>query len=215
MFHRWAGLCILAISVVPCSLAQEAVAQDDPYTPMTLGEQYRYSLNKIVGFPALLSATLHATFDQADKEPHDWGFGSDAFGVRLASRFGRSLVRQNLAFGVRAFDHEDPRYFVLGHGSPWQRTRYAVVHTFVVRKNDGSMMPAYSRFVADYGMPYIEEQWQPGHLRTFPEGLRAGTVALGIGTGMNIGREFWPDIRRKLLSTRVGQRYAARLQHRL
>lgn len=179
---------------------------------MTLGQKYQFTFNKVFGFPGLLAATLHAGFDQARTHPTDWGLGSDAFGVRLASRFGRSLVRQNLAFGVRALDHEDPRYFVSGHGSVWKRTRYAIGHTFVVRNDNGSWMPAYSRFIADYGMPYIAEQWQPGRFRTFPEGLRVGTIALGIGAGMNVGREFWPDIRTKILKTRIGRRYADRLQ---
>ena len=189
--------------------AQDNPPSDPIYAPLTLAEKYKYSLNKVFGFPGLLSATLHATLDQADTRPHDWGLGSDAFGVRLASRFGRSLVRQSAAFGIRALDHEDPRYFVSGHGSHWKRTRYAIGRTFAVRKDDGSLMPAYSRLVADYGMPFIAEQWQPGRFRNFPEGLRAGSIALGIGAGMNIGREFWPDIRKRLLETRLGRRYAA------
>ena len=216
MFHSWAGLCVLAVSMsAPCLLAQDELSNNPPYAPLTMVEKYDYSLKKVFGFPGLLAATLHATLDQADKRPHDWGMGSDAFGVRVASRFGRSLVRQSLGFGVRAIDHEDPRYFISGRGSKWTRTEYAIVHTFIVRKDDGSMMPAYSRFVADYGMPLITDEWQPGRFRTLSYGLRAGTFALGLGVGMNIGREFWPDIRKRLLATHLGQRYAARFQHRL
>ena len=216
LFHGWAGLCVVACSLTPCLLAQDEPSVDDPYSPLTLGQKYKFSLNKVFGFPGLLAIGLHASFDQADTKPHDWGLGSDAFGVRLASRFGRSLVRQSAAFGVRALDHEDPRYFVSGHGSPWKRTRYAIVHTFVVHKDDGSMMPAYSLFVSDFGMPFIAQQWQPGRFRTLPLGLRNGSAALAINVGTNIGREFWPDIRKKLLATHLGQRYSAwQQQHRL
>jgi hypothetical protein len=220
--HRCSGLFLLALSSASCLPAQDgqtipapqnladggSIAHDTLYTPLTLAEKYKFSLNKVFGPSAMLAAGLHAGLDQAGVGPHDWGRGSDAFGVRLASRFGRSLVRQNVAFGVRALDHEDPRYFVSGQGGPLKRTWYAMVHTFVVHNDNGSMMPAYSRFVADYGMPFIAQQWRPGRFRTVPEGLGAGTCALGLGVGMNIGREFWPDLRKKLLATHLGRRYA-------
>jgi hypothetical protein len=105
-------------------------------------------------------------------------------------------------------DHEDPRYFVSGQGGPWKRTWYAMVHEFVVHNDNGTMVPAYSRFVADYGMPFIAQQWRPGRFRTVPDGLRAGTCSLGLGVGLNVGREFWPEFRKKLLTTRLGRRYA-------
>lgn len=169
-----------------------------------------FSLKKVFSPAAVLSATLHAGLDQAGKQPRDWGWGSEAFGVRMASRFGRSLIRQNIAFGVRAIDHEDPRYFVSGHGNAFKRTRYAMVHTFVVRNDNGTMMPAYSRFVADFGMPFIAQQWRPRRFQTVGEGLRAGTFAIGLAAGFNVGREFWPDIRKRLLETRMGSHYTAR-----
>jgi hypothetical protein len=224
--HRCSSLLLLALSSVSCLPAQdghsipapqnvadgEPVAHNTPYVPLTIGEKYKYSLQKVFGFSALLSASLHAGFDEAGRQPHEWGHGSDSFGVRLASRFGRSLIRQDVAFGVRALDHEDPRYFVSGYGGPRKRTWYAVTHTFVVRNDNGTMMPAYSRFVADYGMPFIAQRWRPGRFRTVPEGLRAGTCALSLGIGVNIIREFGPDLRKKLLTTRIGQRYATKLR---
>jgi hypothetical protein len=198
-------------SCVTAQIPDTTSAHDVPYVPLTLEQKFTYSAKKVFGPGAILSATLHAGLDQADKEPTDWGMGSDAFGVRMASRFGRSLIRQNIAFGVRAIDHEDPRYFVLGHGDTnWKRTRYAMVHEFVVRNDNGTMMPAYSRLVADFGMPFIAQQWRPTRFQTVPEGLRAGSCALALGAAFNVGREFWPDIRKRLLETRLGSHYAAR-----
>ena len=205
------SLCLTAQLTTP----DTPVAEDPPYVPLTLGQKYMFSFKKVFGPGAILSATLHASLDQAGKQPRDWGTASpDAFGVRMASRFGRSLIRQNIAFGVRAIDHEDPRYFVLGHGDAFKRTRYAMVHTFVVRNDNGTMMPAYSRFVADFGMPFIAQQWRPRRFQTVGEGLQAGSVAIGLAAGFNVGREFWPDIRKRLLETRMGSHYVARCSTR-
>lgn len=222
--HRcWGGL-LLAFGSALCLPAQDgqqipaeqdlvpndaSIANDTsatPYQPLTLEGKFKYSLNKVFGFPGLLALGVHASLDQVDKT-HGWGSGTDAYGVRLASRLGRSLVYQSLAFGVRAVDHEDPRYFVSGRGGPLRRVRYAMVHTFVVHNDNGGMMPAYSRFVATLGMPFIGQQWWAGQFRTVPEGFRQGAVGLGVGVGMNIGREFWPDIRMKLQETRLGRRF--------
>jgi hypothetical protein len=178
---------------------QPALQQEMPVVPLSISQKYLYSVNKVLGPGHLFAMSLAAGLDQAFDRPSTWGGGSDAYGVRIASQLGRSLVRESIAFGVRAADHEDPRYFVLGHGGAFKRTRYAVAQTFVVRNDSGGRMPAYSRFVADYGMPFIAEQWRPTRFRTTGRELRAGTTALGFGATCNIIREFWPDVKRKVL----------------
>lgn len=90
----------------------------------------------------------------------------------------------------------------------WKRTRYAMVHALVARSDGGTSMPAYSRLLADYGMPFIAQRWQPARFQTVSAGLRDGTLAIGIGALANIGREFWPDIRKRLLATHMGARYS-------
>ena len=54
------------------------------------------------------------------------GNGADSFSVRMANVFGLSFLRQNIAFGVRAFDREDPRYFRKVKGTGRERTKYCL-----------------------------------------------------------------------------------------
>lgn len=176
---------------------------DQPYSPMTLGEKYLYSLNRVFGAPHLMLLAVKASFDQSEMAPAVWGGGADAFGVRMASQLGRSLVRQNIAFGVRALDHEDPRYFRLANGTGWQRVKHAMARTFVATNDDGKLMPAYSRFIADYSTPFIAQQWRPARLATVGLGLRTGSAGLGFAMGSNVAQEFWPDIRKALMASRL------------
>ncbi len=176
---------------------QKATA-DGPFTPLSLRQKLFYTENEVFGAPHLLQLTFAATLQQFTNQPRDWGWGSDAFGVRIASELGRSLIRQNIALGVRALDHEDPRYFILGHGTHWRRVRSALAQSVMARNDNGGWMPAYSRFVADYGMPFIAQQWNPYRFRTAPLGLRAGSVGIGLAAVSNVCQEFWPDIRKKL-----------------
>src|SRR5579871_5779101 len=183
-------------AVVVCSFAGAAVshAQNDPqtaYVPLTLAQKYLYTLDKVTGEGALAVVLMKSTFDQLRDEPHQWGYGTDAFAIRTASRFGRSFLRQNIAFGMRALDGEDPRYFVSGHGSKWTRTKYAIGHSFAVRNNRGDLMPAYSLLVSSYATPFLADEWRPDH-HGVPRLLGSGTAATGMAVGSSIFQEFWP-----------------------
>lgn len=166
--------------------------------PLTLREKYRYTLTRTFGPQELVVMTAGAAIDQWDRHPDEWGEGWDAFGVRVASHFGHSLVKQHIAFGVRAIDHEDPRFVLSLRKGTWPRVQFAIIHTFVVPNDNGKMMPAYSRFVADYGSTFIQRQWWPERFHTVQEGFRGGSISLGLDVAYNIAREFLPDIKKKL-----------------
>jgi len=161
--------------------------------PLTLKQKYRVALNRSIDPAELVRIALGAGFDQLRDYPDEWGQGWDAFGVRVASGFGQQLVREQIQFGVWAIDHEDPRHRRSGLHGFWPRTRYAIVHTFISRRDDGRYIPAYSRFIGDYGAGFISRQWYPSHFHTVQQGFDAGTVSLGLDVGMNVVREFVPS----------------------
>lgn len=170
---------------------------DQPYTPITLKQKYIYSLEQMFSGPHLMAILAHAGMDQARDVPHAWGPDAPAYGVRAASLFGRSFVRATIASGIRGLDHEDPRYFYSHKTNPWDRTRYAIVHTFEVRNDNGSMMPAYSRFLGDFGMPFLAQTWHPNGINA-PDALRSAGIGIGMGMAMNVALEFWPDVKHML-----------------
>ena len=78
--------------------------------------------------------------------------------------------------------------------------KYALSRTFLARKDtvpDGSVwIPAYSRLIADFGMPFLAQTWRPEGFN-IPRGFRQGSVAVGTGFASNMWTEFWPDIRKR------------------
>ncbi len=168
-----------------------------PYTPITLKQKYEYSLEQMFGGPRLISILVRTAIEQAEVTPRAWGSNAPAFGIRVASQFGRSFVRATLTSGIRALDHEDPRYFYSHKKSNWDRTKYAIAHTFEVRNDNGSMMPAYSRFFGDFATPLLAQTWRPGGVNV-PDALRSGAMGIGIGMGMTVAQEFWPDVKHAL-----------------
>jgi hypothetical protein len=167
------------------------------YTPLDLTQKYFYSLNETTGPAQWIGFAVHAAMDQARESPDAWGTGPDSFGMRVANVFGRSLLRGSIAFGVGAFDREDPRYFRLEKGTSWKRVRYALTRTVMARRADGAWMPAYSRLVADYATPFLAQTWRPENF-SVGRGFRGGSVAVGMGFGSNLWREFWPDLKKKV-----------------
>jgi hypothetical protein len=178
--------------------SNSAIAPALVYTPLDLTQKYFYSFNEMAGPAHWIGFAVHAAMDQVRKSPGAWGNGPDSFGVRMANSFGLSFLRQNIAFGVRAFDREDPRYFRMEKGTGRERTKYALARAFMARRDDGRWMPAYSRVVADYATPFLAETWRPERFG-MGRGFRQGSVAIGIGFGSNLWQEFWPDVKKKIL----------------
>jgi len=161
-------------------------------SPLTFREKYGLALTRSFEPAELARIALGAGFDQLRNYPEEWGQGWDAFGVRMASGFGQHLIKEQIEAGVWAIDHEDPRHRRSGLHGIWPRTRYAVTHTFVARRDDGGQMPAYSRLIGDYGAGFISRDWFPSRFHTVQQGFDAGSISLAIDVGMNVLREFAP-----------------------
>jgi hypothetical protein len=168
-----------------------------PYAPITLKQKYEYSLEQMFSGPRLVAILVHTAIDQTEVNPHAWGSNAPAFGVRAASLFGRSFVGATITSGIRGIDHEDPRYFYSHKKDNLDRIEYALVHTFEVHNDNGSMMPAYSRFIGTFGMPFLAQAWRPGGFNA-PDALRSGCIGIGLGMAMTLAQEFWPDVKHAL-----------------
>jgi hypothetical protein len=170
----------------------------DPYLPLTLSQNYVWTVHQIFDPTQLMLIGARAAIDHSDNDPSRWGQGTEGYAVRVASRLGVAAVRQNFAFAVRALDHEDPRYFRSPAAGFWKRAGYAVSRTFVTRSTEGGTMPAYSVLAAGFATPFIAGTWRPEPIRGGRE-IRTGAIGIGMEAAGNIGREFWPDIRKKVL----------------
>jgi hypothetical protein len=173
------------------------VAAPDTYVPPTLGQNYAWSAHQIFDPGRLFLIGARAAIDHSSNDPSRWGEGTEGYALRVASYLGRSAVRQNIAFAVRAMDHEDPRYFRSPQTGTWRRARYAVGRTFVARNDRGGTMPAYSVLLADFPTPFIAQTWRPEPINAGRE-FRGGAIGIGMTAVENLGQEFLPDIRKKL-----------------
>jgi hypothetical protein len=100
---------------------------------------------------------------------------------------------------VPTVTHEDPRYYTLGHGGFFRRTAYALSQMVLTKTDSGGIGFNISEILGNGMEAGLANLYYPPQER----GLRK--TAENWGTGLesaalsNIVKEFWPDIRHKLL----------------
>jgi hypothetical protein len=166
-----------------------------PAQPLTFGERVKIYELSYTHPENLIGPALGAGIGQWRNTPPEWGQGADAYGIRFASGFGRSVISRTIAFGVAAVDREDPRFVPSNESGIWRRTRHAIVGTFVSRTPTGGSMPAFSRFAGVYSAGFIANAWEPRSQNDAGHALERGSTALLSSVGWHIFEEFWPDIR--------------------
>jgi hypothetical protein len=185
---------ILAVSVAISSTAfgQEPDSLDVTGKLLYHGES-TYSPSALLGIAA------YAGVLQEFNAPKEWGQGAGAYGKRFGSTLAWSGIHSALAFGLDSTLHQDPRYFRSQETGFWRRTKHALRGTFLTRTDSGGETVSTWRIGSAYGAAFLSNEWYPDRLNTVRWGLIQGSMTLGFGFVSNVGSEFWPDIKRKVL----------------
>ncbi len=148
---------------------------------------------------ALAGIAAYAGVLQADNAPTEWGQGAAAYGKRFGSTLAWSGIHSTLAFGLDSTLHQDPRYFRSKDTGFWRRSGHALRGTLMTRTDLGGETVSTWRIGSAYGAAFLSNQWYPDRLNTVRLGFIQGSVTLGFDLAGNLGKEFWPEIRRKVL----------------
>jgi hypothetical protein len=100
---------------------------------------------------------------------------------------------------VPALLKEDPRYFRLGTGGFLKRTGYAVSRIWVTRTDAGGRSFNFSEIMGAGASAAISNIYYPRENRTMSANLSRWGVMVGEDTFFNLLKEYWPDIRLKIL----------------
>jgi len=187
------ALAILALFVaIPVTgIAQSA-------EPLDVMGKLDFHTKAAFGPLALAGDAAYAGILQADASPTEWGGGSKAYGKRVASVVAWSGIHGALAFGLDSTLHQDPRYYRSGGGGFWRRAGHALRGTLLTRTDSGGETLSTWRIGSDYGSAFLSDLWYPARLNTASHGFIHGSETLGFDLAANLGKEFWPDIRRKV-----------------
>jgi len=167
------------------------------WVPMTKLQKLRLGALRTVNPVALGGSALKAGIFQLTEHDSEFGEGASGYGKRVGFSIADSATNKMLrTFVLPTLLHQDPRYFPKGSGSFGSRLGYSLTRVFRTRTDAGGHAFNWSRILGSLGSGALSNTYYPvvdrGAALTF---ANAGWSTL-TEAGVNVFKEFWPDIRR-------------------
>ena len=192
-------LSVRSILLLVSALAAPIYAQTvtPAYRPLTGEERWRYYLKVTYASPGVwFGVAGPALGAHLNHEPEAWGQGAAGYGRRVANRFGRMVLQRSYeAAGAAALGHE-VRYIPSGRKRLISRIGYAVIANFVTYDRNGGRTANVARVSSVVAAQATATLWMPDGYRDFKTAARGAGVELSVGSGLNLLKEFSPEIKR-------------------
>jgi hypothetical protein len=145
------------------------------------------------------TAGFDAGIDQADNRDPSFGQGVSGYGKRFGANFAdQASLKLFKDFAYPAIFSEDPRYYRLIHASAGRRLLHAVDHAFVAHGDNGAVMFNASEWLGTASEVALSNMYHPGNERGFAPAAQQVGYSVLEDMGVDILREFWPEISHKL-----------------
>jgi hypothetical protein len=108
--------------------------------------------------------------------------------------------------------HEDNLYYGSGERGVWRRVQYAVKSSVLARSDDGTQHFSVSQVGSTAGAAFISRLWQPRSNDSAGDGAVSFGISMATNAGVNVLREFLPDVTRLVFHRREGSRGSDAIQ---
>jgi hypothetical protein len=174
------------------------------YRPLTPGQKLNIFFESTYSPYTFLSAAFDAGLAQAEGDSRGYGGGMQGYG----KRYGAALANTETSIFFSKFlfpwiFKQDPRYFRMQEGPIAKRGLYAISRIVVTRTDSGGSAFNASRVFGRLAAKAISNSYIPPERRGVWTTLRRTRDCLISDAAMSLAREFWPDIRDKILGKRV------------
>jgi hypothetical protein len=115
----------------------------------------------------------------------------------MGSNMAQHVLRGTLRSGAAALLHEDNRYRASNAKGFWKRTKYAVISSFLARKDNGHRRLGFSKIGSAGATAFISRAWLPRTVATVGGGASSFGLTIAADVGANLLHEFWPDLKRR------------------
>jgi hypothetical protein len=190
---------VRAVVLIAVSAAIPMVGFGQTTESLDVTSKLEYHAKCAFGPAAVLGDAAYAAILQADNAPLEWKQGAEAYGKRLGTMVAWSGIRNGLAFGLDSTLHQDPRYYRAGGSGFIRRSGHALRETLLTHTDKGGETLSTWRIGSAYGSAFLSNLWYPDRLNNARLGFIQGSVTLGFDLMANLGKEFWPDVKRKVL----------------
>lgn len=168
-----------------------------PYHPLSAKQKFGLMTDRVFDRFTLARGVVNGAFNQALDTP-SYGQGWDAYGARVGASIGDASFHDLFSSAVfPSLFRQDPRYFRSGQGKGSRRFWYAVSRVFLTRNDSGRAAPNVSQWAGSLAAAGLSNVYYPARDRTAGQTLSRAGEAIGIDAGVNVLKEFWPDLHRK------------------
>jgi hypothetical protein len=182
--------------VIPNYRSDESAAEFSPLTPR---QKFKLAFDDSFDPSAFLVAGFFAGWSMAQNQYRSFGQGAQGFSKYYGGAFADQAIGNMMTEALLPIAlHADPRYFIRGKGGFMKRTGYAVSREFITRNDNGRNRFNTSELLGNAIAAGISNAYYPEADRTFGKTFDKWGQQIGVDTGFNIMKEFWPDIRHKL-----------------
>ena len=167
-----------------------AVATANGYVRPDADERRKRYINSMVGPVALARTVGTAGISTWRNSPEEWGTKWEGFGRRVASNFGRNVIKQTTIYGLDEALKVDSSYHRAKNKGVGGKIANALISPVTARKPNGERTIGVPRLVGTYSAAIISrEVWYPDRF-DWKDGVRSGTISLGFNAAFNLVKEF-------------------------
>lgn len=145
-----------------------------------------------------------AGISQAQNSEPGYGQGAAGYAKRLGSAAADGTIENYFTSAIfPSVFKQDPRFYQLGKGGFWHRTFYAMSRIVITRSDSGSSQFNVSEvFGSAVAASISTYSYHPHADKTLSNTASVWGSQIGYDTATIVLKEFWPDIRRKILHKR-------------
>ena len=168
------------------------------FKPLTARQRAKFYAKGLFGPIMLLTAATSAGITQAMDVPNSWGQGSEGYAHRFGNYLAKQATQRTLRLTGELALHEDNRYYTSGEHGIARRIAYALKSSVMARANDGTQHISISEIGSIAGASFISRTWQPSTNNSAGDGAVSFGIGMGVNAGLNVMREFLPDLTRHI-----------------
>ena len=172
------------------SSAPGPVSAPTPYVRPDATKRFRHYVNDVTGPGAWGGILGGAAFSTAVNSPEEWGGSWEGFGKRVASNFGKNVIRSTVTYGLDEALKLDSHFYKSEKRSVGARMKNALISPVTARKANGKRTIGVPKIVGTYSANLAAyELWYPARYDA-KDAMVNGTITLGANAFYNLFKEF-------------------------
>jgi hypothetical protein len=172
------------------SKSTTSIPASDRYVRPDAKTRSKRYINSVIGPFALARQVAGAGISTWRNSPEEWGDHWEGFGRRVASNFGKNVIKQTTTYGLDEAFKIDSHFYRSKDKSVGARVRNALISPVTARDREGKRVIGVPHLVGTYTANIVaREVWYPARY-DWKDGVKSGTVSLGFNAAFNLFKEF-------------------------